>query len=530
MLVIDSGSSDRSLRDRPRGAASSCSRSSPSEFGHGRTRNLGAERTSRRADLLPDPGRDALSRAGSTPTARRSRSIERVGRGLRPAPAARRHQPDDRARADRVLRRRFAPDGGAGRSSARAIRRFLSNVNACYSRACWEEIRFRDVRLLRGPGVRRRHARGRLVEGLPPRRRRPARPRLRRRSSSCAATSTSTAACARRPATSSRCACAARRSPRGRRRPALDGRAGRRRPASAPAGPRARASTTSAGASSRALGSRAERLPSAAAQPALARGPRRRHARDADADLRRATASAARAPAATPIRAQSSRGEVLRRGRAASGATGRRRCSTRCPAWPSASGCAWRWCIPPFRRGSGGHNTLLQIFTRLERRGHTCSVWLADYYGMHESEWPAVLRYDIREFFAPSRPRLQGLRRLAGRRRRDRDRLADGPPDARCSTTAAPAPMSSTTTSPSSTRPRPSASLAARHLPPRPALHRREPLAARPADRALRRERRGLPARASSTTSTRRARRPPATTRSSTTRATRRRDGPCRSV
>ena len=33
--------------------------------------------------------------------------------------------------------------------------------------------------------------------------------------------------------------------------------------------------------------------------------------------------------------------------------------------------------IPHFSRGSGGHNTLFQIFTRLERRGHTCSVWLA---------------------------------------------------------------------------------------------------------------------------------------------------------
>ena len=37
--------------------------------------------------------------------------------------------------------------------------------------------------------------------------------------------------------------------------------------------------------------------------------------------------------------------------------------------------------IPPFSRGSGGHNTLFQIFTRLERRGHACSVWLDDYYG-----------------------------------------------------------------------------------------------------------------------------------------------------
>ena len=60
--------------------------------------------------------------------------------------------------------------------------------------------------------------------------------------------------------------------------------------------------------------------------------------------------------------------------------------------------------IPPFSRGSGGHNTLFQILTRLERRGHTCSVWLADYHGHMREVWPAVLRSDIREFFAP----LQG--------------------------------------------------------------------------------------------------------------------------
>ena len=57
--------------------------------------------------------------------------------------------------------------------------------------------------------------------------------------------------------------------------------------------------------------------------------------------------------------------------------------------------------IPPFSRGSGGHNTLFQIFTRLERRGHACSVWLADLHGYAKDVWPAVLREEIREYFAP---------------------------------------------------------------------------------------------------------------------------------
>jgi len=57
--------------------------------------------------------------------------------------------------------------------------------------------------------------------------------------------------------------------------------------------------------------------------------------------------------------------------------------------------------IPSFRRGSGGHNTLLQIFSRLEQRGHLCSVWLYDFTSQHDAEWPAVIRADIRKFFAP---------------------------------------------------------------------------------------------------------------------------------
>lgn len=56
--------------------------------------------------------------------------------------------------------------------------------------------------------------------------------------------------------------------------------------------------------------------------------------------------------------------------------------------------------IPPFAKGSGGHNTLFQIFSRLERRGHACSVWLADYHSLARDLLPGVLRHDINEFFA----------------------------------------------------------------------------------------------------------------------------------
>ncbi len=57
--------------------------------------------------------------------------------------------------------------------------------------------------------------------------------------------------------------------------------------------------------------------------------------------------------------------------------------------------------IPEFRRGSGGHNSIFQQILELERMGHTCSIWVHDSVGLHKHEWDAVLRHDIREWFAP---------------------------------------------------------------------------------------------------------------------------------
>ncbi len=55
--------------------------------------------------------------------------------------------------------------------------------------------------------------------------------------------------------------------------------------------------------------------------------------------------------------------------------------------------------IPPFRKGSGGHDTIFRIFSEIERLGHTCSVWIDDPRGeMHEA--PAVIRERIRTEFA----------------------------------------------------------------------------------------------------------------------------------
>ena len=225
ILVIDSGSSDRSL-EIARAAGVELLEIEPAEFGHGRTRNLGAERTS--GELICFLTQDA------TPVPRLARGLPRGvharrarRRRLRPASAAPGHQPDDRPRADRVLRRLRARR--ASRScSAPATPTFLSNVNACYARACWEEIRFRDVAYSEDqafgadlldagwskvyhPGAAVLHAHDYGAAGVhaPLLRRvpRPAREHRPRRATSAA----------RRGSPRAR---------RGRRRPALDGRAG----------------------------------------------------------------------------------------------------------------------------------------------------------------------------------------------------------------------------------------------------------------------------------------------------------------
>lgn len=57
--------------------------------------------------------------------------------------------------------------------------------------------------------------------------------------------------------------------------------------------------------------------------------------------------------------------------------------------------------IPPFSRGSGGHNSILQIMWRLEGAGHTVSYWIDDQYGHMDGDRPARIRRDMQEWFAP---------------------------------------------------------------------------------------------------------------------------------
>jgi len=71
--------------------------------------------------------------------------------------------------------------------------------------------------------------------------------------------------------------------------------------------------------------------------------------------------------------------------------------------------------IPPAPPGSGGLEIVAQLVLRLERRGHTCSLWMADPEGIRDAEWPATLRRRLVERVAPVRaPVLKDLERFYG--------------------------------------------------------------------------------------------------------------------
>ena len=56
------------------------------------------------------------------------------------------------------------------------------------------------------------------------------------------------------------------------------------------------------------------------------------------------------------------------------------------------------WVVPPWRVGSGGHTTIFRLVRELERRGHSCSIYLFDPFG--DEHRPAhELRREIRERF-----------------------------------------------------------------------------------------------------------------------------------
>jgi O-antigen biosynthesis protein len=388
VLVIDSGSRDRSLEIAHAADGVQLLEILPEQFGHGRTRNLGAERTSGELicfltqDATPVPGwLDAL-RAGFA-------MDERVGAVFGP------HLPreDTSPMIARELERHFAgfaaPGGGPVLQGA-GDEPFLSNVNAAYRRDCWEQIRFRDVPYAEdqafgrdllaagwlnayhpGAAVLHAHDYGALEF-------------MRRYFDEYRGLRATTGHVeAFHPLAGLRTM---------RAETAADLHWLKER--GVPAGERvrwaARASVHHGGRRVfSALGSRADRLPP---------GVRQRLSLEGRGDGAASVPQPVPPPAGRTMPpfgddAYADAARVLRDGPA--------------PLLDPIPGMAERerlrlaLVVPPWRRGSGGHNTLFQLLSRLERRGHVCSVWISDLHGETSSRRPAVLRGEINEWFAP---------------------------------------------------------------------------------------------------------------------------------
>jgi glycosyltransferase involved in cell wall biosynthesis/GT2 family glycosyltransferase len=385
ILAIDSGSTDGSVELLRAAAGVELLEIPPHEFRHGRTRNLGAERTS--GELICFLTQDATPVPGWLDAVRAGFALdERVGAVFGP------HLPraETSPMIARELERHFAAfeaPGGGPAVQGPGDEPFLSNVNAAYRRDCWEQIRFRDVPyaedqafgrdLLAAGWLKAYHPDAAVLHAHDY----GALEFMRRYFDEYRGLRATTGHVeAFHPVRALRTV---------RAETAADLRWLKQR--GAPAGERARwaARATVHHGGRRvfsALGSRAERLP----------GPLRSRL---SLEGRGDGGAGATVPPATPIaalRAEDPYGaaaRVMRDGPA--------------PLLPPAPGMAERerlriaLVLPPWRRGSGGHNTLMQLLSRLERRGHVCSVWLHDPHGELRDVRPAVLRRQLDEWFAP---------------------------------------------------------------------------------------------------------------------------------
>ncbi len=403
LLVIDSGSGDGSV-ERARAAGARVIEIPQREFGHGRTRNLGAERTS--GELICFLTQDAVPLPGWLDAYREAFELDgRVGAAFGP------HLP--RPETSPMIARElteffagFAPNGTPSLQRAGELT-FLSNVNACYARACWEQLRFPDVEyaedqafgvLMLESGwvkayqpraaVRHAHDYG-PVEFM--RRYFDEYRGLREVSGHVEPLELSAAA----------------REVRG------DARWLREQGVAGPRRARwlARSAVHHGGRRvASALGSRAERLPGAVQQALSLEG---RSGQGRDDEL---AAEAAAPDQDAPPSGAATETAVLPSGRHVPARPGpgpheeilRVHREGPAPLDDPVPGTAERGTlhlaivIPPFARGSGGHNTIFTLVARLERMGHTCSIWMYDPHHRHH-ESASVLRRRVIDEFTPLR-------------------------------------------------------------------------------------------------------------------------------
>ncbi|HMS60854.1 MAG TPA: glycosyltransferase [Solirubrobacteraceae bacterium] len=387
LLVIDSGSSDGSAAIA-RAAGASVLEIPAAEFGHGRTRNLALEHTS--GDLIAFITQDATPVPGWL-----AAYVEALALDDRVAAAFGPHlpRPDTSPMIARELTEFFAafsPDGGPaiqrGLDDGSAHPGFLSNANAAYRRTALQEIRFRDVAYAEDQAFARDLFEAGWLKAYHPdaavlhahdypwgdfmRRYFDEYRGLHETTGHVEPIGVRSTARAVRDEVARDRAFLDARGVHGAERAVWTARSaahhGGRRVFSA-------------------LGSRADRLPEPARRALSLEG--------------RGDGGADHPPAlrhVPPRRPREQHAEILdfeHRGAAA--------------LLPVLPGLAERTplhvaiVIPPFRTGSGGHDTIFRIFAEIERLGHTCSVWIVDPIGEMSHERPSVIRERIRSEFAP---------------------------------------------------------------------------------------------------------------------------------
>ena len=382
VLVVDSGSVDGSL-EIARGRDVRVLEIPAAAFGHGRTRNLGMEITE--GELVALLTQDATPVEGWLAAYRRVFDDPGVGVAFGPHLP----RPDTSPMIARELTEFFERLDPA--------EPFLSNVNACYRRACWEEIRFEDVPYAEDQAF------GRALAGTRWRK------AYVREAAVLHAHDYGAVGFMRRYFDEYR---GLRRTIghvepwdlRGvRGKVAGDRDWMRAHDVTGAAFVRWSARSTLHHAGRKvfsALGSRADRLPGALQRAISLEGTADAPALEAPSP----TLGAAGAPnvglaAAQQVRAGGDEPVhhfVLERAR-----EGVAPLLDPVPGQEDREKLHLAFVIPPFRRGSGGHNSIFQILSRLERRGHTVSVWLHDPRRWQTWEWPAVARELANEYFAP---------------------------------------------------------------------------------------------------------------------------------
>jgi|GEM_PF-88919 len=387
LLVIDSGSSDGSV-ELARDAGAGLLEIAPEEFGHGRTRNLGVEHTT--GDIVAFLTQDATPLPGWVDALREGFALdERVGAVYGPHRARSDTSPMIARELEEFFARHTGPDGGP------AIQRagddsYLSNVNAAYRRDCWAALRFPDIRYsedmafgramldagwlkVYAPGAAVLHA-----HDYPPvdfmRRYFDEYRGLRETIGHVEGFGVRTSLRDVRALVGADRRWMRVRGLSASERARWTGRSivhhGGRKVFSA-------------------LGSRAHRLPD---------GVQRTISLEGTAGGTPADPPPGPPPAILHEKIVAGVYEDIRRV-AVDGPA---------PLLDPVPGMADRplhlaFVIPHFRRGSGGHNSIFQIASRLERMGHTVTIWIHDPMGYQRSEWEAVAAQDIREWFAPLR-------------------------------------------------------------------------------------------------------------------------------